>query len=425
MPIRQLKARYKHAYSKNKRMTIMLTALVFVFGGIIGFNAFKALMIKRFFATFQPPPVSVHAVLVKQTTYKPEITAVGTFQAMHGVDVSTQANGKIVKILFKSGQFVEEGTELLNIDDTVDQASLKQSQSQLALQKVNYRRQTDLFKRGATPVSSVDEAKANLEQAAATVERNEAEIAHKHIRAPFSGKLGISKINLGQYIQSGDIIVPLQAMDPLWLNFYLPEHYLQRVHTGQEIHFSVDAVPNARFQGKITAINSKIDETSHNVLVQATVPNCPSEAAKNPEKTASVTTKMLPGGERAILCSSQSNLANKTDDFLFVPGMFAKVLVLEAPKSDVIMIPTTAISFSLYGDAVYKIVEQPDPNDKAQKQLVVERVYIKTGEQQNLLTVVTEGLKVGDKVVSFGELKLHNGSRVVVIPDKTKPAQPK
>lgn len=423
MPIKKLTTHYKNAYSQNKRMTIMITALVLVFGGIIGFNAFKALMIKRFFASFQPPPVSVHAVVVKKTTYKPEITAVGTFQALHGVDVSTQANGKIVKILFQSGQFVEEGTELLQIDDSVDQASLKQSLSQRALQQLNYQRQTNLFKRGATPVSSVDEAKASLEQASATVERNEAEIAHKHIRAPFSGKLGISKINLGQYIQSGDIIVPLQAMDPLWLNFYLPEHYLQRIHSGQEIHFSVDAVPNARFAGKITAINSKIDETSHNVLIQATVPNCPSVAAKNPEKTPSVKTKLLQGGELNVLCSTALNTADKIKNFLFVPGMFAKVLVLEAPKSDVIMIPTTAISFSLYGDSVYKIIEQQDPNDKTQKQLVVERAYIKTGEQQNLMTVVTEGLHAGDKVVSFGELKLNNGARVVIVPDEGKGSQ--
>lgn len=425
MPIQQLKARYKRAYSKNKRMTIMLTALFLIFGGIIGFNAFKALMIKRFFATFQPPPVSVHAVVVKKTSYKPEITAVGTFQAMHGVDVSTQANGKIVNILFKSGQFVEEGAELLDIDDSVDQATLKQSQSLLALQELNYKRQTDLFKRGATPVSNVDEAKANLEQAIATVERHKAEIAHKHIRAPFSGKLGISKINLGEFLQSGDTIVTLQAMDPLWLNFYIPEHYLQRVHEGQEIHFSVDAVPNARFQGKITAINSKIDETSHNVLIQASVPNCPAAAAQNPEKSNLVSTRMLPGGERAIVCDSDKNTTNKIDNFLFIPGMFAKVLVIEAVKNDAIMIPTTAISFSLYGDAVYKIVEQADPKDASKKQLIVERVYVKTGEQQNLLTVVKEGLQDGDKVVSFGELKLHNGARVVITPDESEPKESK
>lgn len=425
MPIQQLKARYKHAYSQNKRMTIMVTILVLVFGGIIGFNAFKALMIKRFFATFQPPPVSVHAVVVEKTAYKPEITAVGTFKAIHGVDVSTQANGKIVKILFKSGQFVEEGTELLNIDDTVDQATLKQSRSQLALQQVNYKRQTDLFKRGATPVSSLDEAKANLEQAAATVERNEAEIAYKHIRAPFTGKLGISQINLGQFIQAGDVIVSLQAMDPLWLNFYVPENLLQRVHTGQEVTFSIDSVPNTRFVGKVTAINSKIDETSHNVLIQATVPNCPSEAGKPLDQNAAISVKVLPGGERQVTCDSLKNLAAKTKDFLFTPGMFAKVSVLEAAQNDVIMVPTTAISFSIYGDAVYKIVEEQDPNDKAKKQLVVKRVYVKIGEQQNTYTVVTEGLQAGDKVVSFGELKLRNGARVVITPDETKPEQPK
>lgn len=173
----------------KKRMTIMIVALMIVFGGIVGFNLFKGIMMKRYFANFQPPPVSVSSVTAAEKTWKPHISAVGNFLAVNGVDVNSQASGSVVKIHFDSGQFIENTQPLIDIDDSIDQANLKFNQADKALKAISYTRQTDLFKRGATSSSSLDEAKANLQQAQANVEKIEAEIKQKHISAPFSGKL--------------------------------------------------------------------------------------------------------------------------------------------------------------------------------------------------------------------------------------------
>lgn len=417
----------------KKRMTIMVIALVVVFGGIIAFNLFKSYMMSRFFANYQPPAVTISSVTAKKVNWKPTIAAVGNFVARNGVDVNSEASGNVVAIHFESGEIVKKGAPLIDIDDSVDQATLKFNQSELALQEINYKRQADLFKKGATPSSSVDEARARLLQAQANVEKTEATILQKHIKAPFSGQLGIRKINLGEFITPGTTkIVTLQSMDPLFLEFYLPEQLLKKIHINQEITFSVEQNPNLLFRGKITAINAKVDINTHNIQVQATVPNCPAKAMANLDHSPLVKIEKSQFHKNPIvICSTELNEKNKIKEYNFIPGMFAAIDVDQPRMNDVVVLPTTAISYSLYGDSVFVIekdenaaISKSAKKDDHKAPLRVKRVFIKTGDQQGNYTVIQQGVNAGQEVVSSGELKLDDGTPVIInndikLPDTT------
>ncbi|QDQ39150.1 efflux RND transporter periplasmic adaptor subunit [Legionella geestiana] len=412
----------------KKRMTIMAIGLAVVFGGIIGFNLLKAFMIKRFFASYEPPAVSVSSVVAKRVTWQGRIPAVGTFVATSGVDVSADSAGKVVKINFESGQYVTKDTPLLDIDDGVDQAMLKFNEAELALKKLNFQRQSDLFKRGAAPVSSVDEARANLEQAQANMEKTQVEINHKHILAPFSGKLGIRMVNLGQYISQGQTaIVSLQALDPLYLEFSLPEQRLREISVGQLVEASVEGYPDLIFTGTITAINSRVDPITHNIRVQATLPNCPLQALANPNASPLVSTALVPNSsQKRLSCHTERNEKNRINTFSFIPGMFANVEVISPKTTEVTVVPSTSISYSLYGNSVFVIEKEPSGRKDRQGNpvLVVNRHFVTLGSQQDNLTVITKGIEPGQLVVSSGELKLDNGTRVVInnsVPLNDKP----
>lgn len=402
----------------KKRMTIMITALIVIFGGIIVFNLFKSIMIKHFFAHYEPPAVSVSSVTALKKNWEPRINAVGNFVAINGVDVNSQASGNVVKIHFDSGQYIKKDNLLIDIDDSVEQATLKFSQADMALKNLNYKRQTDLFKRGATPSSSVDEAKANLQQSEANVEKIQAQITQKHITAPFSGELGIRQVNLGQYISPGQTaIVTLQSLDPMYVEFNLPEQMLKLLRISQGILFSVEEFPEVLFKGKITAINSKVDPGTHNVLVQASLPNCPTIAVQHPEKSTLINiTNEKDGNKKVVTCNSELNAKNNIDHFVFIPGMFTSISIEQPPIPDVIVLPSTAISYSLYGNSVFII--EPDKDGKKDKDgkvlLYVKRVFVSTGDQEGNYTVITKGVQAGQQVVSSGELKLQNGARVVI-----------
>lgn len=402
----------------NKRLTIMGITLLVVFGGIIAFNLFKAFMIKQFFASYEPPAVTVSSAVAQSVDWKPTIDAVGNFVAINGVDVNSEASGNVVKIHFESGQYVEKDEPLITIDDSIDQALLKFNQSELTLKELSYKRQADLFKRGATPSSSVDEAKANLQQAQAKVEQIQAQIQQKHIGAPFSGRLGIRQVNLGQYVTPGQTsIVSLQSLDPLYLEFYLPEQYYKKVHVNQPITFSVEEFPNILFEGTISAINSKVDLTTHNVQVQAILPNCPADAIKDPTKSPLIKTrKQIRGDKLNVSCNSQLNQQNKIKSFVFIPGMFSSIEVDQPAEPNTVIVPSTAISYSLYGNAVYIIEKNKEgkKNKDGTDQLVVNRIFVTTGEQQGNYTVIKSGIKAGQLVVSTGDLKLQNGTPIVI-----------
>lgn len=390
----------------------MFIALAVVFGGIFAFNVIKALLIKRFFATYSPPAVTVSSVVVTERDWSPDISAVGDFEAINGVEINSEVTGKIVQIHFDSGQFVLKDTPLLDLDDSVEQATLQFNQADLVLQGINYKRQLDLLKRGATPSSSVDESHAKLMQAQANVDKTQALINQKHIKAPFSGRLGIRQVNLGQYVTPGQTeIVTLQSMDPLYLKFHLPEQRINDLHLNQSIIFSVQQSRHLLFQGKIVAINAKVDTNTHNIELLAQISNCPSEALSSPESSSLVTLKQHPMLNKPIvICDTTTNTNHKISEFNFVPGMFASIEVERPPIPHVLVLPSTAISYSLYGNSVFVI--EKDPKDPSI--LRVNRTFIKTGEQKGNFTEIRSGVKAGQVVVSAGELKLQNGTRVEI-----------
>ena len=396
----------------------MIIALIIVFGGIIAWNVFKSIMIKRFFATYEAPAVTISSVTAKKANWYPILNAVGNFVAINGVDVNAQTSGNVVKIFFRSGEIVEEDQALIEIDDSVLQTQLKFNKAELDLKKLNYQRQENLFKRGATPSSSLDEAKANLQQAQANVEKIQAEIKQKHITAPFSGRLGIRQVNLGQYITPGQTaIVSLQSLDPLFIEFYLPEQYLKDIHIGQNLFLSVEDYPDMQFKGMITAINSKVDPTTHNIKVQGTLPNCPADALKKPEQSKLLSVEKTPGSNKpTIICNSNLNRQEKTKNYAFIPGIFAAIEVEMPPLPDKIILPSTAISYSLYGNSVYVIEEDKSAKkDKEGKPVLrVKRVFVKTGEQRGNLILIEKGIEAGQQVVSSGEIKLQNGTAVKI-----------
>lgn len=402
----------------KKRLTIMGLALLIVFGGIIAFNLFKAFMIKRFFASYQPPAVSVASAVAQEVNWRPTINAVGNFVAINGVDLGSQASGNVMQINFESGQFVDKNAPLITIDDTVDQAILKFNQSDLTLKTLSYKRQTDLYKRGATPISSVDEAKATLDQAQAKVDQTQAQIKQKHISAPFAGRLGIRQVNLGQFISPGQTtIVSLQSLDPLYIEFYLPEQLYKKVHPEQSITFSLEEFPNTLFEAKVSAINSKVDLNTHNVLVQGTLANCPAQAIKDPANSPLVKSHQESGGNKLIIsCDTEKNIANKIHKYSFVPGMFAAIEIDQKVQPHTIIVPSTAVSYSLYGNSVYIIEKDKDAkkNQDGSDVLTVNRVFVTTGEQRGNYTVIKKGVQAGQLVVSAGEVKLQNGTPVTI-----------
>lgn len=390
----------------KKRMIITVIILVIVFGGLVLFNVIKGILIKRFFAHFQTPSVTISSVAVKEKNWEPYITAVGNFSAINGVDVNAQAMGNVTAIHFTSGQYIQKDQPLIDIDDSVDQATLKFNQADLTLQEVNYKRQIDLLKRNATSSASVDEAKAKLLESQANLEKTQALIRQKHIVAPFSGQLGIRQVDLGQYITPGQTaIVTLQSQDPLFMEFYLPEQLLNHLQLNQHIILSTEQAPNLLFKGTITAINSKIDTNTHTIKVQATVPNCPSSNVKNLLKIA--TSKPLQ--EKTIVsCDTTVNQKNNVTAFHFIPGMFASIKVEQPMVPHVLVVPSTAISYTLYGDSVF-VIEKNQTGS-----LQVKRVFITAGEQRGNDTVIKKGLKAGQLVASSGELKLQDGTPVTI-----------
>lgn len=403
---------------ENKRLKRLTLSMLIVFGGIISFNLVKQFMIYRFFAHYEPAPVSIATVKAMRRAWYPEIESVGEFTASEGIEVNAQASGNVVKIYFRSGQNIEAGQALVDIDDTVEQAMLKFYQAQLNLQTINYKRMLDLLKRNVAAVSTVDESKANLDQARSNVEKTEAQIQYKHIVAPFTGKLGIRQVSIGQYVNAGQTpLVSLQAQDPLYLQFYVPEQLYQRLYVGQPLTFTVEAFPNRLFTASIDALNSKVDQKTHNLLVRAKLANCPNEALKNPSHPPLVTLEKQASRSREVtICNPKLNTANNVTNFAFLPGMFAAIHVEEPSVSQVITVPTTAISYGLYGNSVFLIENDTSgKKDEAGNPLLrAKRVYITTGEQQNNDTVILSGLKEGDIVASSGELKLQSGSRVVI-----------
>jgi membrane fusion protein (multidrug efflux system) len=359
----------------KKRMAIMLILVTIIFGGIVGFYFFKQAMIAKFMSHMGEQPSTVTTTKVQAVTWAPTLTAVGTLAAEQSVALSPQVSGMISAIYFDSGKYVTKGDPLVDLESSTQVAQLKADQAQLKLAQLNYARDQRLYKQHAIASAGLDSSFAALQSAQAAVEGDLATIAKMHIVAPFSGKLGIRQVSLGQYLAAGSstTIVQLSSIDPILVQFNLPQQELPKIFVGQGVQLTVDAFPGQVFSGKITATNSDITSGSRTMLVEAKIPN-PTHA--------------------------------------LVSGMFAMVNVLLPVEKNVIVVPQTAIVYSLYGDSVY--VVKSAANAKGDAVMTVTQEFVTIGETQGINVRIEKGLTAGAEVVTSGQLKLHNGSTIIV-----------
>ena len=360
---------------KKKAWFILLAfvagiAIVLVLGGI------KALQVKKAiaeYASFAPPPEAVTSLIAKEEEWVPSLRAVGSTAAVQGVTVSTDEPGIVQKIAFESGQTVKEGDLLVQLEVSQEQAQLRSAEAQMRLAQANLLRQQNLLKSRVSSQADYDSVQAQYDQAVARVEEVKALINKKTIRAPFGGVLGIRAVNLGQYLQSGAQVAPLQSLDPIYVNFWLPQQNLGQIAAGQPVHVRADGLPDVEFEGRINAVDAVIDEATRNVRVQATLPNSKS---------------------------------------LLRPGMFVNTEVPLAEKSSHVVLPATAIQFAPYGDTVYIIEDMKGANDKTYRG--VRQQVVKVGESRGDRVAILSGVKAGEEVVTSGVFKLRPGVQVQV-----------
>ena len=355
-----------------KRMFLMLgvTALLLT---ALGFMKFKQVQSAVQAASFQPPPEADTSVVFNREVW-PSTTAVnGTMEAVHGVMVSADLPGSVARINFDSGKSVRAGDVLVELDTRQERAQLAALEAQRDLAKVNFSRMEQLVKQGVISRMEYDQATAQQRQTEANVGEIRATIERKTIRAPFSGTLGIRKVNLGQYLSAGSPVVQLQALNPIYVNFGLPQQALGQVRVGRNLRVTSDDLAGKSFTGRVTALDAVVNEATRNVQVQATLAN--------------------PEGK-------------------LQPGMFVQVEVVLGASRPVITLPASAISYAPYGDSVYVITDLKDP--KGQTYRGVRQQFVKVEGSRGDQVAIVSGLNPGDEVVTSGVFKLRNGAAVQV-----------
>ena len=356
---------------------VLLGALV---GGLVWFNSFRGQMIKQFFASNKPPPVSVTAAEAKSEVIPNLLTAVGELVAVHQVNVTADVNGRVTEIKFEPGSHVEAGTPLVQLFDAPEQGDLANYKAQATVAQLSLDRAKQLAARQFGPQATVDTAQAAFDQAQAGIAKTEALISQKLVRAPFAGDLGVRKVELGQYLTAGTAIVSLTDLSQLWANFTVTEKDSGSLKVGQTVRLKVDAYPGRVFEGKITTIEPQIASDTRNIRVQATI--------ANPEK-------------------------------ILKPGMFVTTTVVLPDKPPVVTIPETSVDYTLYGDSVFLITEKK--SDDGKTSLSADRTFVQTGNRVEGRVEILKGLKPGDKVVAVGQLKLQSGAAVAISTDPAPP----
>jgi membrane fusion protein, multidrug efflux system len=357
-----------------KRMVIMLVAVAVVFGGVFGFQAFKAVMIKKFISALSNPPQTISAGKAASSEWQPKIEAVGSLRAVKGAELSLEVSGVVESITFNSGDDVAEGTTLLKLRTADDVARLNSLQAMAELSEITHERDQKQFKMQAVSQATLDTDAANLKNAKAQVAQQQAIIDKKVLRAPFSGHLGIRAVDLGQYLSPGTVIVTLQVLDPIYVDFYVPQQSVDQIRLNQAISVKVDGFKDQIFKGEISAINPKVDTGNRNVQVRATL--------KNP-------------------------------DHKLLPGMYATVEISVGSPQTYVTLPQTAITYNPYGDTVY-VVESKGSDAEGKPQLVARQTFVTIGPTRGDQVAILKGLDEGDMIVTAGQIKLHNGSVVMV-----------
>lgn len=399
-----------------KRFIIAIVLLVIVCGGIVGFNLFRANAIKQYFATMKQPAAVVSTVSVKPMAWHPGIDSIGTVNARHGVDAAVETNGTVTKINFKSNQKIEKGDVLVQLDDEVERADLATAKSALKLAQDNLKRIQQLAERGVSATSSLDTAQAEATQAESSVQKLKAVLDQKQLKAPFSGTIGIPKIDVGQYLTAGTAVATLQFLETMRVDFTVPEQEFGSLKLGQPIKVGLTE-GDLRYSGKIIGINPKIDPSSRLVTVRGEVDNPKAELQ---------------------------------------PGQFVRVNVQLPVEDNVIALPQTAVTTSLYGDFVFAVRKQAADADKSDasksadgaaaeaapaketekpagddakgeapsdaakpdtaktEDLVAKQVFVQIGRRSGQLVEITKGVEAGDIVVTAGQNRLSNGMSVTI-----------
>ncbi|OQX19700.1 MAG: efflux transporter periplasmic adaptor subunit [Desulfobulbaceae bacterium A2] len=357
----------------KKRVFLVMVIVLLLIGVVAGI---KFLQIRRMIDTgkkFVMPPEVVTAAGVQSEQWETLLAAVGSLEAVQGVTMTAETPGKVARIAFTPGSVVQTGDLLLQQDISIENAQLHVAETKLNLARINFNRAAQLLPGKGVSRSDYDTAEAQLRQTEAELENIRAIIARKSIRAPFAGRLGISLVDPGQNLKEGDSIVSLQALDPILVNFSLPQQHLSRISTGLTVRVLSDALSGQSFEGVISTINPEVDAATRNVRVQARLAN-PAETLR--------------------------------------PGMYATVQVVLPGREPMLAIPATAVLHAPYSDSVFVVEEKTAEGGKAE--LAVRQQFVKLGERRGDFVAVVSGLKGGENVVSTGVFKLRNGQNVVV-----------
>jgi len=357
----------------TKRMIIMLAIVGLLFGGLFGFKAFLGGVIRKSISAQGVPPQTVSTAKAQFAEWQGEFQAVGTVRAVRGADLAPEVSGVITAIHFQSGQAVQAGTPLVQLNAESDVARLHSLGANADLAEVNYQRNLKQLEFQGVSQAVVDADSANLKNAKAQLAEQQALVNKKLVRAPFDGRLGIRAVDLGQYVNAGTKVVTLQALDPVYVDFYAPQKSLGKVALKQKIILKTDAFPGQEFAGEITSIDPKVDPATRNAQVRATV--------RNPKQS-------------------------------LLPGMFATVTIASGGPQRFLTLPQTAVSYNPYGDTVF-VVEQSKGKDE-KVALVAQQKFVTTGETRGDQVAILSGIKEGDTVVTAGQIKLRTGFPVTV-----------
>lgn len=357
-----------------KKILLALVGLVVLIAVIAGIKVLQIRTMIDKGASFVPPPTKVTAAEVRQDEWESVLKSVGSLVAVQGVTVSADLAGKVVEIKFQPGGRVAAGDILLQQETRTEEAQLPGAEAAVSLARSNLERSNQLLARKVVPAAEHDTAVAEYRQAVAQADSIRAAIDKKKIRAPFAGRLGIRLVNLGQFLKEGDGIVSLQALDPIFVNFQLPQQDLVQLRTGLAVRVKFGSLPGQVIEGKITTIDPEVDQLTRNIRVQATIAN---------------------------------------PDDLLRPGMYADVAVVLPSERQVLAVPATAVLYAPYGDSVFLIEEKKDEKTGREGK-VLRQQFVRLGEGRGDFKAVTEGLQGGETIVSTGVFKLRNGMAVEI-----------
>ena len=366
----------------QRRMIIMLCGVFLLLGLIFTFNQAKMFMIKYFVSGMGLPPATVSTMVVATSEWQPKLTSVGNVRAFRGVELSTEIGGLVLTVPIKSGQDVKEGDLLIKLNDASDVAQLKSLKAMADLAKVINERDSQQLAIQAISKNVFDTSAADAKSKSAQVESQTALVAKKNLKAPFSGRVGIVSINPGQYVNPGDKLLTLQTLDPIFVDFNLPQNNAEQIQVGQKVVVTTDAFKDASFIGKITAVSPKVDTNTRNIQVEAQV--------ANPDKK-------------------------------IFPGMFANVNIQVGEQVKLLTLPQTAVTYNPYGSTVFVAKPTGKKDKQGKPALEAQQVFVTTGATRGDQVAILKGVEEGATVVTSGQLKLKNGTPLI-INNKVQPA---